>query len=784
MKLADMADARLARLRRRAILVLWAEALTELVLAPLGVVLAYLVMVLFGLGGIITEAAALAGLLLTLGYTVHRFRAPTANEADRRIERASGFAHRPINAFEDRVVPSRGPLAIGLWNAHQARLARQLAGARTGFPHWHLAERDPLGLRAALALGLIVAAIIAGPELPARMADFIILPRWQSAPGAELASWLTPPPWSGEAPRLIGASHDIAALPGSHLALIVTGAGRSAPSAAAEGHKVAWTALGGGSFRADLVLRHDGAITAGPFWDRLAAYRVSITPLIAPTIGFAGQPGPNQDGKRTDIPYQAKDRYGLTAIRLSIRPSARQAKPETVSIPLQAAAPHRQSDRARLDLLASPYAGMAVGARLEAHDVAGLDAKSAEAAMILPAPKFTNASARAIEALRQQMALDPESHAQVAAALGDVAAAPPGPLTASTDLQLAAFASALGDDLPSAAHPITQLWTFVQMAEQGQAYRTAQALARARAALDHALSKMLATHHADAGKLDRLLHKFDQALAAHLAALRSQNPAQNSASPEAKPLDPAALHRLAETIARETRQGDQAAAQRDIQKLEQMLRQLQSAQPMSAAQQARAQAAANAAAKAGASLSKLMQGEAQLLDQTATAQQGMNPSQSLAAGQNRLQQALQQLRQALAHAGLMHLPGLGESGKAMGKAAQHLQQGDQPGAMPSERAAIGALQQAAGALARMGQTSPNQGSPSGSTAEGAAGLGQLGQGNTGQSGADREGRINLKPGQRESPAQMIERELINRDANPALPSSAHDYYRRLLGHQY
>jgi hypothetical protein len=193
---------------------------------------------------------------------------------------------------------------------------------------------------------------------------------------------------------------------------------------------------------------------------------------------------------------------------------------------------------------------------------------------------------------------------------------------------------------------------------------------------------------------------------------------------------------------------------------------------MSASEEARAQAAA----KAGSSLNKMVQGEAQLLGQTASAPHG-TPPQSLAAAQRRLHQALQRLRQGLASAKLPRLPGLGDSGKAMGQAGTSLRQGDQQGAMAGERAAIASLQQAASALAKLGQ---GQGK---GQQEGRSGLGQHGSGKTGQSGMDEHGSIDLKAGNKATPARRIEQDIIHRDANPGLPAPAHHYYHRLLGHQ-
>ncbi len=782
MPMSDTAT-RLARLRRRARLVLWIEALSRAALAPCGVALAYLLLVLLGLGGWLTEAIALLALAVALLFGMRRFEPPSLARIDRRIEQESGFDHRPIAATEDRLVPA-GPLAKALWQAHQARAASLIAQARIGAPRLRLVEHDPLALRSGLLLGLLVAAIIAGQALPQRLADLVIAPRWSFGQGIAVTAWLTPPAWSGAAPRLIGASHRITALPGSRLSMIVTGAGEQPPPAWFTGHRLRFATLGGGSFRASFALTRDGEITAGRFWNRIARYRVRITPLTPPRIAFARPPRVDRDGQRVDISYRGSADYGLKAIRLILAPAnAPRAKPETATV-ASLAGSHAASATARLDLLSSPYAGLPVAARLTARDVAGGAAASAPATLALPAPRLKNASARAIEALRQRLALQPAARAYVALALSELAAAPPGQLTGETDLELAAFADALAQSGAKggslATHPIAQLWDFVQQAEQGRAYTTAKALARARAALDHALAHMLAQHRIDQARLSQLLNNLDKALAAQMQALNTQN--ENKSAANAQPFDPRDINRLAQRIAREEQQGNQSAAQRDMQQLQRMLQALQSAQPMSAAAQKAAQEAAQkaaeAAAKAGSSLSKLIQGEARLLGGTASPPSGApppgNPAQSLADAQQRLQQALQQLQHQLASEKLPRLPGLSASGAAMGQAGHHLRQGDQPGAMPGERAAIAGLQQAASALAKFGKGEQPGGS----------GLGQQGSGKTGQSGIDEHGDVDLKTGHGMTPAQRIEQDIIRRDTNPALPAPAHHYYHRLLGQPY
>ncbi|HQU01624.1 MAG TPA: hypothetical protein PLI12_04155, partial [Acetobacteraceae bacterium] len=84
-------------------------------------------------------------------------------------------------------------------------------------------------------------------------------------------------------------------------------------------------------------------------------------------------------------------------------------------------------------------------------------------------------------------------------------------------------------------------------------------------------------------------------------------------------------------------------------------------------------------------LDQLTQQQAQLLDKTGQAQGQTN---GLTDQQNQLSQALQALREQAAQAGLPGLPGLAQGQRAMGEAGQHLQTGDQSGAMAAQRAAI------------------------------------------------------------------------------------------------
>ena len=67
-----------------------------------------------------------------------------AQAARRRLEQASGFEHRPLQALSDRMAEGVGDEhAEALWRLHLARMAEAARRIRVGMPHPGVAARDP-----------------------------------------------------------------------------------------------------------------------------------------------------------------------------------------------------------------------------------------------------------------------------------------------------------------------------------------------------------------------------------------------------------------------------------------------------------------------------------------------------------------------------------------------------------------------------------------------------------------------------------------------------------------
>ncbi|MBO0739611.1 MAG: DUF4175 family protein, partial [Alphaproteobacteria bacterium] len=155
--------------------------------------------ILLGLG-----AAFIAGLVAPL----RSLGMPDHSAACRRIEQASGLQHRPLQALADR--PS-GPLdtqAAGLWRAHLRRMEAATGRLRVGLPTAGFASRDPWGLRALLAIVLLLGAIDAGADWRERLTRALTPGITAGTPvvAASIDIWVTPPEYTGLAPQFLRAS--------------------------------------------------------------------------------------------------------------------------------------------------------------------------------------------------------------------------------------------------------------------------------------------------------------------------------------------------------------------------------------------------------------------------------------------------------------------------------------------------------------------------------------------------------------------------------------------------
>ena len=741
----------LRRLRARTGRIIRAEFLLRALSPAVYLILGYAVLALFDLGNAYLFAAVLLAAMVWVAVNLLRMPPLDPMAIDRRIETASGLTHRPFASLDDHP-ESDDPRTLAMWDAHVARAKASIAHARIGFLSLQSPSRDPLALRALLLLLLLSGVIIAGPAATARLAAGFTLPPWPF-PGPTVDAWITPPPYANAPPLLLSPGIAVTALAGSQLTIIVNGPSH-APATSFAGTRFIQAALGPDSHRADAALSTSGTLRIGPWWHRLAHWRIIVVPPFAPVITITQVSLHMSAAGRIalNLHWHVNDPYGLTGAQLAFTVPGHPA-----ALPLYSALPASTGDAGTaLDVTDSPFDGMPVTATLAVRNQAGIGAHLALAQQILvPALPLQDRTAIALNQLRQRLALQPSNAPGIAAALARLAAAPPSAISFAADIKLAALAPSLTSSNVGAIED--QLLALIREIEAGPDYAAQQDMAKANAALLQALAHGLDGSRTNPAALQKLLQAMHDALAKHFANMPPGTP--GGATPPS--LDLSSLDRLVQKITADEQAGRTQQAAQEIRQLQAMLKAIAAARPMSAAQQAQA----NAENQAAQGLAQLTTGEARLLDQT-------NQGIGSAATQRGLQNQLNAMQQSLQNAGV-NLPGLPAAGQAMRNAANDLNAADGVAAAAAETAAIQGLQKAGAALNTARQTNLSIGQD---------GTDTQGTDPTGNSvnGATDEQSLPGMDVPAPNPADAIEDQIIKRDAEPDLSIPTKQYFNRLL----
>jgi len=234
------------------------------------------------------------------------------------------------------------------------------------------------------------------------------------------------------------------------------------------------------------------------------------------------------------------------------------------------------------DLSEDPYAGADVTLTLTAKDEAGNEGKSEPFNLRLPERLFTKPLPRALIEQRRILALDANRNSDVFAALDALMIAPElfmpetgqylGLYSVARQLEAAHTDDALREVVAS-------LWALAVTIEDGDITDVDKALRAAQDALKQALER---------GASDEEIKKLTQDLRAALDNFMRQLADQLRNNPQAlaRPLDPNTkmlrqqdLNNMIDRMERLSRSGDKDAAKQLLDQLEQMLENLQMAQP-------------------------------------------------------------------------------------------------------------------------------------------------------------------------------------------------------------
>lgn len=563
----------------------------------------------------------------TLWRGIRRLRIPDFSAARRRLERVNRLSHRPLETLGDRVASSGGddPVAVALWREHQARIRAVVSTLRVGRPRPRLIRRDPLALRFALALALLITGVAAGPDAPARIAHALSpdISTTLTARQASLDAWITPPGYTNRPPVFLTQGKDGQVPPqtpilvpqGSVLVAQVGDAGW-APVLAMAGNPDddAFELTAENSYRASVALEEAGPIAVRLSGRELGVWDIEIIPDSPPTVAFLREPGATPLGALR-IDFEAHDDYGLASVSATVRrPKGSAVDNETITfeLPLPGLNAKDSVGAGYQDLTPHPWAGLPVEIRLVARDGRGQRGMSGAISTVLPERVFNHPVARAIIEQRKRLAGDPVgARNSVATALRRLAwetDAYDGDVVVFMSLTMASRRLKYGTAPDAIAAVQQQLWDTALRLEDGELSLASRELRR----LQKELMEALAGDASDE-ELQRLLDELEAAMNELLDAMARMQPQGMEnlpADPNAMTLNREDMQSLFDRLRELAQGGARDAARQMLSELQNLLENLRAGRTGEPPQEFRE------AMEMLESMQDLMRAQEELLDRT------------------------------------------------------------------------------------------------------------------------------------------------------------------------
>jgi uncharacterized protein (TIGR02302 family) len=729
----------------------------------------YLALALTGLFAFVPwplQAVALAATITATALSLYDgfedFAWPKTLDAARRLERDSGFQHRPISERNDVLVGS-DPFAQALWALHQARA---LPGKfRVALPHTDIASRDPRGLRWYLLIVLAVGLVLARGDIGPRLVS-----AFESGAGAaaSLDAWVDPPPYTGLPLTSLRVGDDsfIRVPQGSVLNLRVHGAPRT-PGLAAGSNAAPRFVGEDGEYSSNVILSSDARVRVQVGGHAIGRWNIQAVPDAAPVIALTAKPSRTEQ-LATKFAFKSDDDYGIATVRAVLRPKGGHGKPLVEDLPLPESAARHVDQNSYVDLTGHPYAGLMVEGRLEARDAIGQKGETAPFSFRLPARIFTDPLARALIEQRQHLATsDAAGRHVVLLTLDALAIDPERFYQGKNDIFLALRSAFNGvknaKSEPDIARVEELLWQTALKLERGGLLSAAEELRKLQLMITAALAS-----GAPQEVIDELLKRYNEAMKRYVDAMAANPPppGQQPMSPDTKTLGMNDVQQLMQMIQKLSQAGERQKAAQLLAMLQSMLENMRTTQSAGGGQSPQNKALNEKLQKFGGLMGK----QRALLDKTFRQQQGQSDpkdggTQGLQKQQNDLEKELQDSLKGLDGKSAQKLR---EAGKAMGDAQGALGRKDLSNAGSSQNEALDALRQGAQALADESQQ--------GTSKQGGGREDPLGRSASplGNSGVKIPGATDL------ARARQILEELRRRAAQMNRPQQERDYLDRLL----
>ncbi|MAZ84646.1 MAG: TIGR02302 family protein [Hoeflea sp.] len=787
----------IARARWRMRTVAGAEQLLYRAAPLAGVIALFFIFSWFGIFRMVPDWARIA-MLVALGigavvsiWPLTRLVRSDPRGIDRRLEEKNRIAHQAIGAQDDRL-GNDDPFARALWAEHQRRLANQIGELSTGTPRSRLPDRDPYGLRVAIALLLVTAFGYSFSGTSGRVSDAFTRHDDINAADIRVDAWISPPAYINAAPVFLTGQANrsdgpVRTVEGSEITVRVGSAPDKATisyaGAAGAENPIEPTAPGTTTGDTTSPLhstvftykpRVDGTLSVETASGRME-FPIVITPDEPPVLAFTDEPRRAANGA-LELAYSITDDHGVVGANAEIVPLEKQgpnAVPLYEAPEYKLTLPRRGAKdgeaTASQDLTEHPLAGQKVAITLVGTDGAGQEGRSETIETVLPARRFNEPLAAAIVEHRGLLALDAHNLPRIFDLQDALMLAPEETIPNLTHYLL--FQSVRGrlenarseSDLREA---IDYMWGVALQIEDGNLSLAARKLRDAQQALADALE-----NGASDEEIAKLMDELREAMQDYLSELARQAPNQQAQQNRMSQntLRQRDLDNMLDQIENLARSGARDQAQELLSQLQQMMNNLQAGR-----QQQQQQQQGGPMREQMDKLGELMRQQQQLMNETFNLDQqqqgrpgrplqdgqqqqgqqqqgqqqqgeqqpgqGNQPSmeellQQLQQQQQALRDQLQQMQKELEGMGMQPSEGFGEAGEAMGDAEGNLG-GGQPGdALGDQGRALQALREGAQDMMNqmmqaMGQQQPGNGQQPG----------PYGQGNSGPDDRDPLGR--------------------------------------------
>lgn len=640
------------------------------------------------------------------------------SERLQQVESASQVPFQPLTGARLLLPQGASVLSVRLWHIHWQRLADRLRGSnlvwRSGWQDWFRA-------RGGVLLGRL--ALLAGLWMGLGWPPALRLPAlFGASPPVALTAWIESPAYLSAEPVMLSASAGSVPLtvPGGSLLTLRADASRYPPKDSASAPVRRLLAPDG---RVKVLEGGAGNLSSGQlkivqsgvyeFWQggqRVAGWRIRVVPPDAPAINWRPVPSINVQ-QQLVLPYQLRDRYGLSNLALVLNPVDKDADGAEAAaiplfLPLKALSPSDARDKpfegeVALDLRDHPLAGQAVLVQLQATNVAEAVAATPPVQLILPRRIFTDPLAQAVDEALQQLqkkSYRPEKLVNRLTELQQQLAEAQRGAADYLALQQAARNVRLGTE-KTPGETVNLLRKTARSLEDGERGRAADRFAAARQELSAAMRDP-----SRSAEIPELMQQLAQAWNAYLASSLKNPDAQKARKDGSSTEHSVARHLMQQgnpmpQIMQQLQQalavGDRARAEQLLQDWQKLADQVKPMPPELAEKMAKADAWA-------AEMQALVQAQQDLLDQTKQADSARKPLPP-AEDQQALHDQLGQLLTKGAEL-MKALPAAAaKADQAMGQAVQSLAKNAAQPAIVQQQKAVDALKdaqdQAASAMA-------------------------------------------------------------------------------------